>query len=213
MLLLDVSRAYMNSEEDQTNPTFVQLPQEDPASATLCGRLRMCMYGTRGAADGWQTEYSTMLVQELEFTQGISHPNVFRHEQRGIKRSVHGDDFIADAGEKALDWMECEIKKRYECTVQPRMGPGAKDAKSGLVLNRVIHWKAEGLEYEADPRQVERLVADCGLGGAKPVGTPGVKTTTADLEGDEPLRQELQTTYRAAAARCKYVAVDRPDAQ
>jgi len=151
ILLLDVSRAYMNAEEDLANPTFVQLPQEDPDSDGKCAKLLRCMYGTRAAADGWQTEYSTMLVQELGFVQGTSCANVFRHDERAIRMSVHGDDFTAVGSKRSLDWMETEVKKRYECTVQPRMGPGADDAKTGLVLNRVVTWTEQGLEYEADP--------------------------------------------------------------
>jgi len=213
ILLLDVSRAYMNAIKDQTNPTFVQLPAEDPNSATMCGQLMREMYGTRGAADGWQTEYSTMLVQELGFTQGSSCANVFRHTERGICLSVHGDDFTAVGAKSALDWMEAEVKKRYECTLQPRMGPAPTDGKTGLVLNRGIRWTDEGIEYEADPRQLERLVADAGLVGGKSVSTPGVKPTTAEILEEQPLRDDLKTTYRAAAARCNYVSADRPDAQ
>ncbi len=51
------------------------------------------MYGTRRAADGWQEEYITMLVQELGFLQGGSSPNLFHHRERDIACSVHGDDF------------------------------------------------------------------------------------------------------------------------
>jgi len=195
----------MNAEEDQENPTYVQLPPEDPDHGQLVAKLLRCMYGTRAAADGWQTECSTMLVQELTFVQGTSCANVFRHDEKGIKISVHGDDFQCLGSKRALDWLETEIKKRYECTVQPRLGPGPSDAKTGLVLNRVIHWNESSLSYEADPRQLERLVTECGLDGAKSVSTPGAKPSAAELEQELPFREELKTTYRVAA--------DRPDAQ
>ena len=35
----------------------------------------------------------------------------------------------------------------------------------------------------------------------------------AELEQEQPLREDLKTTYRSSAARCNYVAADRPDAQ
>jgi len=203
----------MNAEADRTNPTFVQLPPEDPDHAAKCAELLRCMYGTRSAADGWQTEYSTMLVQELGFTQGTSCANVFYHSDKGIRMSVHGDDFTAVGSKVALDWMETEVKRRYEVTVQPRMGPGPSDAKTGLVLNRVIHWKHDAVEYEADPRQLERLISDAGLVGGKAVSTPGVKPTAAEIAEEQPLKEDLRTTYRSAAARCNYVSADRPDAQ
>ena len=93
---IDVKRAYFNAkigEDDE--PTFVALPGEDPDHPTMCGQLLRHMYGTRGAADGWQEEYSTMLVG-IGIRQGISCPNVFRHTERGICTSVHGDDFTSE---------------------------------------------------------------------------------------------------------------------
>ena len=53
-------------------------------------------------------------------------------------------------------------------TIAPRLGPGEGDAKQGRVLNRIITWTQDGIELEADPRQIERLVNECGLNGAKP---------------------------------------------
>ena len=97
------------------------------------------MYGTRLAADGWQEEYSTLLIK-LGFAQGIAHPDVFRHKARGIFCSVHGDDFTSAGLASALDWLESEIGKNYEITISPRMGPGPGDAKEGRALNRVIKW-------------------------------------------------------------------------
>ncbi len=95
------------------------------------------------------------------------------------------------------------------------MGPGERDGKEATVLNRIVRWchddQGQWLEYEADPRQVERLVADCGLEGAKPVATPGVRTRTEDLDRDKPLEQRLHTAFRGSAARGNYLSVDRLD--
>ena len=70
------------------------------------------MYGTRTAADGWQEEYSTMLIQELGFQQGSASPNVFFHVGRGLRTSVHGDDFTTVGGRLELNWLEDAIRKR-----------------------------------------------------------------------------------------------------
>ena len=105
----------------------------------MCGELLRHMYGTRLAADGWQEEYSTLLIK-MGFTQGIGHPNVFRHATKSIFCSVHGDDFTSAGPADALDWFEAEIGKEYEITVAPRMGPGPGDAKEGRALNRIIQW-------------------------------------------------------------------------
>ena len=71
---LDISRAYFNARTDEDQVTYVQLPAEDPDCGVLCARLLRHMYGTRAAADGWQEEYSTTLVDVLGFVQGNSSP-------------------------------------------------------------------------------------------------------------------------------------------
>ena len=81
------------------------------------------------------------------------------------------------------------------------------------MLNRVVRWCEDRIEYEADPRQVERLVAECGLEGANCVATPGVKPAFKKLEEDTELPSHLTTAFRGAAARGNYLAADRLDAQ
>jgi hypothetical protein len=82
---IDVTRAYFNAKIDpESLPVFVELPHEDEDHGS---KLLRHMYGTRGAADGWQEEYSTMLLA-LGFTQGESCPNVFWHHAKDICCSV-----------------------------------------------------------------------------------------------------------------------------
>ena len=212
--LVDVKRAYFNAEVDPRDPpTFVELPKEDDDYALMCARLLRHMYGTRPAADGWQEEYSTLLVS-LGFRQGDACPNVFHHRARGIVTSVHGDDFTSTGPCDELNWFEAAVQEKYELDVGPRLGPGKDDAKEGRVLNRVVRWCEDSIEYECDPRRVERLVAECGVEGAKPVVTPGVKPTFRELEeeGDD-LPSHLTTAFRGAAARGNYLASDRLDVQ
>ena len=101
----------------------------------------------------------------------------------------------------------------YGLKLGPRLGPGENDAKEALVLNRVLRWTSEGLECEADPRQAERLLSECGLEGAKSVATPGIRATSAEALDEQPLEARLVTPFRAAAARGNYLAQDRPDLQ
>ena len=105
------------------------------------------------------------------------------------------------------------MREHYELTSQPRLGPGANDAKEGIILNRVIRWTEQGLEYEADPRQAEKLITECGLGESNTCATPGVRASFAELEDDSPLDPSLHTSFRAAAARANYLAADRMDCQ
>ncbi len=210
---VDVTRAYFNARLDEADePVFVDLPPEDADHRDMCAQLLRHMYGTRMAADGWQEEYSTMLIG-LGFRQGASCPNVFWHPSRQICCSVHGDDFTSSGPAPALDWLEKSIGESYEITIGPRLGPGPNDAKEARALNRIVRWCEGRLEYEADPRQVERLIAECGLTGSKPVATPGVKPTFRDLEEDQELEPRLHTAFRGAAARGNYLAADRIDAQ
>ena len=81
------------------------------------------------------------------------------------------------------------------------------------MLNRVIRWSSHGIEMEADPRQAEKLVAECGLEGAKTVATPGIRQSFAEAEKDEPLPEHLHTAFRGAAARANYLAADQLDCQ
>ena len=210
---VDVKRAYFNAKVDRDSaPCFVELPPEDPNRATHCGELLRHMYGTRSAADGWQEEYSTMLVR-LGFVQGDSSANVFFHAQRRIAVSVHGDDFTACGPADSLDWYEKAVSAEYEISVGPRLGPAPEDAKQARVLNRVITWFDDRIEYEADPRQAERLIDELGLTGASAVVTPGVKLAYQEYTRDAPLGPEIVTPFRGTAARANFLSADRIDLQ
>ncbi len=211
--LMDISRAYFNAKTDAASPTYVSLPPEDPDHEEMCGRLVCHMYGTRAAADGWQEEYSSFLVEMLGFRQGLASPCLFRHVERQIVLSVHGDDFTAAGAKHQLDWFEDSMKERYELTTQPRLGPGPSDAKEAIILNRVIRWTKDGLELEADPRQSEKLIAECGLEGVNTVATPGVRQSFEQVEHDKDLPEKLHSAFRGAAARANYLAADRLDCQ
>ena len=126
---------------------------------------------------------------------------------------MHGDDFTAAGPKDELDWFENEMKAKYELTVGGRLGPGAKDDKEVSVLNRIVRWTDSGIEYEADPRQAEKLLEELDLGGdgVKGVVTPGVKAHAHQVEGEQPLPERENTAFRALAARANYLAADRPD--
>ena len=82
------------------------------------------------------------------------------------------------------------------------------------LLNRVVRWVDNvGLEVEADPRQAERLVAQLGMTGANPVGTPGVKPSAQELETDEAIYDNRGKVYQAGSARVNYMGMDRPKTQ
>lgn len=101
----------------------------------------------------------------------MSSPCVFRYNVRELGITVPGDDF-ATVGPKAnLDWFEQQMQKNYELTIQPRLEPGPGDTEEAVLLNRFVRWTDEGIEYEADPRQVEKFVTECGMVAANSTAT------------------------------------------
>ena len=211
---IDISRAYFNASTDGSDPTYVMLPPEHEDHAKgKCGMLLKHMYGTRAAADGWQQEYSGFL-KSIGFTQGAASPCVFMHAGKGIAMSVHGDDFTSAGSKVALDWLEAQLRSKYELREGGRLGPGASDAKELTILNRVIRWTSSGIEYEADPRQAERLLEGLQLdSGCKATATPGIRSLPEQLNEDELLPEDSVTGFRALAARSNYLAADRIDLQ
>ena len=147
----------------------------------MVGKLLVHMYGTRAAGAGWHEDYSSHLTEEMGFKKGVASSCVFRHPERDLVSSVYGDDFATTGAKDDLDWFLATLEERYELVESARLGPGAADDKEARILNRVVRWTAEGLEYEADPRQVEHLLEDLHLEGAKPLGTPGCKASAEQL--------------------------------
>ena len=90
------------------------------------------------------------------------------------------------------------------------MGPETEDDKAIRILNRLVQWTSGGIEYEADQRHAELIVADAGLNMASGQrAPPGVKANLD--EASEPLNAEETTRYRSSVARAIYLSQDRPD--
>ena len=87
------------------------------------------------------------------------------------------------------------------------------------MLNRIIRWSSEGIAYEADPRQAEKLISELGLdttegtSEVKAVSTPCVKPTRQAVMEDQPIPAHKVNHFRGLAARANYLAADRPDIQ
>ena len=92
------------------------------------------------------------------------------------------------------------------------MGPADSDMKEATILNRIIRWTPNGIEYEADPRQGEKLLHDFELDDkTNGCATPGVKVTAQQVDSDRPLKEREFTRFRGHAARGNNLAADRPD--
>ena len=74
-----------------------------------------------------------------------------------------------------IQWVRNLLAAKYELKMRGVMGsplnPGC--TKEISVLNRIVRWGGDGIEYEADPRHAEIIVSGLGLKGSKAVATPG----------------------------------------
>ena len=93
----------------------------------MCGRLLKSTYGTRGAAQSWESHYGNIFTEELGFKQGIASVCCFYHEDRDIRVVVHGDDFTALCTQVHADWLVAELKRHFELKVSGRLGGGPDD--------------------------------------------------------------------------------------
>ena len=213
---LDIRKAYFHAKVKRL--VYVSLPEEfcEPGEyGKVCGRLNFSLYGTRDAASNWEECYSQALVK-LGFRTGMSSPCIFHHPERGISTVVHGDDFTSLAVEEQLIWLRDSLEQVFLIKDRGILGPEKHNLKEIRWLNRVIAWEPSCIRFEADQRHSEILMSEFELNNAKGVGSPGT-TENKYVEGqedlEEPLATYLVTKYRAAAARCNFLGLDRPDVQ
>ena len=87
LMINDVRRAYFYAKIQRD--VYIELPKEDPDHGKgLLGKLKLCLYGTRDAAKGWQETLSSHL-EGIGFVRGRGHPSVFWNPERQIKTLVH----------------------------------------------------------------------------------------------------------------------------
>ena len=82
-----------------------------------------------------------------------------------------------------MDWFLKKIQVRFESKHRGRLGPNNEDQKEMRILNRIVTWTEEGIEYEGDQRHVEICMNSLGLdGSSKSVSTPIEKDRLANGE-------------------------------
>ena len=206
---IDICRAYFNAAARRE--VFVKLPPEDHEEG-MVGKLLKSMYGTRDAAQNWETEYREFMIKHCEFSQCRSTPCMFWHKERELRVVIHGDDFTVLGAHDNLMWFRKMIKERFEAKFRGMLGPSNKDDKQVTILNRTVNWTREGITYKADHRHVEIIIKDLGLESAKSAATPCVEKK--DLEGQEDeLEDQRSLRYRSCVTRINYLAQDRSDIQ
>ena len=166
---IDIKRAYFHAK--CIRDVYVDLPPQDMQEG-MCGKLEKAMYGTRDAAQNWERQYESTFLN-LGFSQGKSSPCVFYHLDRDLRVVVHGDDFTFMGEDSSLQWITLELQKVYELKVRATLGPEPNDDKSVRILNRIVSWSEQGIQYEPDQRHVEIVIKALGLEKGKSVVTPG----------------------------------------
>ena len=107
------------------------------------------------------------------------------HKLKNLTCSVHGDDFTTVGPKSALDNFVVKLRTKYELKEAARLGAGEGDDKEARVLNRIVRWTSEGLEYEADPRHVEIIFKQLNIGECKVVSTLGTREEGRAKLGDQ----------------------------
>ena len=98
---IDISRAYFHAAARRD--VYVRLPQEDHEEG-MVGKFMKAMYGTRDAAQNWEAEYRSFMIEHCGFNQCMSTPCMFWHTERKIRVVIHGDDFTVLGTHEGLMW-------------------------------------------------------------------------------------------------------------
>ena len=106
------------------------------------------------------------------------------------------------------------IGKRDDLKEEARLGLAKHDDKESDVLNCIVRWKLEGLEYEADSRQGDRFLRGIFVFlGCRGVSKPGVEAYPENMSLGEDVLVGKDKVFGALAAIADYLTADRPDIQ
>ena len=75
----------------------------------------------RGAAQGWETEFTEKL-ESIGFRRGKSNPVMFYRQSDETRLVVHGDDFTFLGFEDSLKEIEIELARWWEIKVRGTVG-------------------------------------------------------------------------------------------
>jgi hypothetical protein len=210
LMFIDVRKAHLNGIVK--GDVYVELPREADAKPGKCGKLRRWLYGMRGAAQGWEDNY-TVRLEGTGFKKGRSNVAVFYNEDSETRMVVHGDDFTFLGYEDELHKVLRDMEDWYEIKLRGIIGDGPKDAKEIAILNRTIHWTGRAITYKADNKHAKEIVKRMGLEmDSKPLGGPCVKEPLEEVEGEDLIGDEKRK-FRSVAATANYLGQDRYDLQ
>ena len=107
-----------------------------------------------------------------------------------------------------MQWFRSQFREGYEVDGDI-LGLQPGECGEGKFLGRLVRYTTRGIEWEADPKQVESLVAEFGLETCNGVDTPGVKVDAE--ESVESMGASEASRFRRGAAKLNYLSQDRVD--
>ena len=196
MATVDIKRAYFFAPASRR--MYNKPPEEDqlPGEEGMLGELKLSLYGTRDAAMNWTKRYTEHLIG-IGFKCGLASACNLTHEKRNIKMTCQVDDFVIIATEDDICWLIEEMKKVYELKATI-LGPESHHKQEVRILNRIVRWSPEGIQYECDQRHADVIVKELGMEDQKPLSSPGAADIMAEIaveeekEDREALRKEAQ---------------------
>lgn len=141
---------------------YIELPEDDEErrGGVNVGLLNKAMYGTRDAPSAWSNLVRRML-RDLGFVPCVTAACVFHNPLSGVKIVSHVDDFLCSGPKTSLVALRQKLKEHYEVDGDI-LGLDPDEAREGTFLGRLIRYTSDGLEWEADPKQVDALVSEFG---------------------------------------------------
>ena len=212
LMFIDAKKAHLNPRCQEE--VYIELPNEAGEGEGMCGRLEYWIYGCKRAAQAWE-EYYAGKLEGAGFVRGIGCGVVFYHEERDVTVGCHGDDFTCVGEGRDLDWLAKEMAGWFEIKVRAVLGSGVNDDKEAVILGRIVRWRDEGIEFEADPRH-RRLLADhFGFTDESAEGAVNGDRERREFEGEEEeeMGPRESIMFQGLAARLNYLAQDSPDLQ
>ena len=183
-------------------------------------KLLKAMYGLRDAGASFDRKVvdvmDLMAVSLGKFSTCVG----YRKAMDTLVRLVRwGDDFSLSGWRSLCKAFRDELGKHLLVKTMAVLGPNAQmeDVQEAIHLNRLLRLPvgAEGgerWELEADPRYVEILLPQMGLGNeSEGVSTPGVRMTDED-DGKE-LDAESPACFRSWTIGASYLSQDRCELQ
>ena len=187
IMTVGVRRAYFYAKAQRS--VFIEIPEEDrePRDEKMVGKLSLSLYGTRDAAQNWAAEYTTFL-QPVGFRKGLASPCNFYLEQRRLTLTVCGDDFTVAGPIGALQRLGEKMQDKREVK-QNILGPEKEFKSEAKVLNRMLRWTKDGIQYEPDQRHSDLIAKALGLENARPLTSPGAAESRESQQAREESRE------------------------